>query len=216
MFERTILIDEIFKSINGETSMSGTPTVFVRTVGCNIHCSYCDTIQDKTDRFLSLTPSEILAKIEELNCKNVCITGGEPLIQENIFSLIHLLTGRGYNVYIETNGSIEISEVRNRRHRFIMDVKCPSSREEDKMLLRNLGRLSREDEVKFVIADRWDFDYALKVLKEFPTIAHLLFSPMFGEDNKQNIAKDLVEWLLESDLENYRIQLQIHKIIGVS
>lgn len=216
-------INEIFLSINGETTTSGEPTIFIRTFGCNLKCKYCDTIQDTNDcKDMSL--SQICREVDKLTVTkniNICITGGEPMLRPELtLDLIQDLNVRGYNnIQVETNGSIELFRKHNNINNFkyIMDIKCPSSGEEDNNRYINLSNLTSEDEVKFVIADKVDFDFAMAVLTRFPTRAKVLLSPMFDENNKCHIGKDLVDWALDFPilkLYRWRVQVQLHKILG--
>ena len=202
-------IDEIFSSINGETLRIGEPTTFIRLKGCNLKCSYCDTVEQ---RHTKMSLEDIIQEVINLDVKSVCITGGEPMLHHRTRELAHKLWAIGFDVYIETNGSIELEE--RGTYRYIMDIKCPSSDMEEHNLYRNLAKLNSRDEVKFVIADRNDFDFALKVLNEFPTKATVLFSPMFEGNKIKEEALGIVDWCLQSIIPNYwRIQVQIHKLL---
>lgn len=204
------IVDEIFSSINGETLRVGEPTTFIRLTGCNLKCVYCDT---KEQEHKQMSIDDILEEVMEMSPKAICITGGEPMIYAQTKELAHRLWAIGFDVYIETNGSIEL-ESRD-TYRYIMDVKCPSSDMEEHNLYRNLSRLNPSDEVKFVIANRKDFDFALHVLREFPTRATVLFSPMFEGTEIKEEAKELVDWCMQSIIPNYwRVQVQIHKLLG--
>ncbi|MBO8161095.1 MAG: radical SAM protein [Thermosipho sp. (in: Bacteria)] len=211
-----LYIDEIFVSVQGEGTSIGLPTVFIRLHGCNSNCIYCDTNQkDRKRRKMSV--DNILEAVFRTGITNVCITGGEPLLQEEVYCLIYDLVGRGYSVSIETNGSIPISEdLYKRSYKYVMDIKCPSSLMHHKNKYANLEILQAHDEVKFVIADKEDYKFAKSILKKYPTKAQILFSPLFNKDNKQYIGKELCNWIIKDRLNNARVLLQMHKILGVS
>jgi len=203
-------ISEILFSIQGEGSRAGLPCVFVRLQGCNLDCTWCDTIYAKKLDIKSrlMTEDEIISEIEKFKCKFVQLTGGEPL-EHDINCLTGLLIDKDYTVTIETNGSKDISKA-DRRAIKIMDIKCPSSGMSEYNLFQNFDYLTNNDEIKFVIAGKNDFDYALNIVYGYNLIpkAQILFSPAF------NILKpeELAAWILESGL-NIRLQLQLHKFI---
>jgi len=206
---------DVFLSIQGESTDTGLPTIFVRLFGCNVHCIYCDQPQHKKDR-KRISVDNLLNIIKSfVGVKYVCVTGGEPLLQPEIYAVIYDLVSNDYKVSIETNGCIPIDPDPYRRSfKYVMDVKCPSSKVADKNIFENLANLHANDEVKFVVANREDYDFALGVLMKYPTMAKVLFSPMFSE-NKPTIGKDLVNWILEDKLADVRVQIQIHKILEV-
>lgn len=206
-------VDEIFASIQGESSYMGLPTVFIRLFGCNVGCSYCDTVQKKRTK---MSLKNIINEVRGYKgITYVCITGGEPLLQEDCMPLVYELQCLNYQVSIETSGCVPIEKVYYRHtYKFVMDVKCPSSGVSDKNLYENLLSLQYDDEVKFVIADRKDYEFMLKILKRYPTSADVLVSPMFGEDMKPLIGRELVEWIIEDSLK-VRMQIQMHKVLGV-
>lgn len=211
-----VYIDDLFCSIQGESSLSGLPTVFVRLFGCPIGCVYCDQPQLKKNR-KKISTQNIVNKInkEYKWCKYVCITGGEPLIYEEVLPLTYELQRQGYTVSIETSGCIPIEEATYQRsYRYIMDIKGPSSGVKDKNIYENLIHLHRNDEVKFVVKDREDYDFMKSTLKRYPTSASILVSPMFKGDNML-IGNELVKWIIEDHLADVRVQVQLHKIIGV-
>ena len=207
--------DEIFCSIQGESSDSGLPCIFVRLYGCPIGCSYCDQPQ-APDQKKRTSVGSIISKITSFKgVKYVCITGGEPLIYPEVTALTWELLHMGYKVSIETSGCVPIEEVNYRRSfKYVMDIKCPSSGVSEKNIFENLLKLQFNDEVKFVIANREDYEYMRQVLKKYPTQASILVSPMFDKDQKAVIGQELVDWILEDRL-NVRVQIQLHKIIGV-
>jgi 7-carboxy-7-deazaguanine synthase len=206
--ENTLKINEIYLSLQGESTFAGLPCVFVRLTYCNLRCSFCDTEyaffegQDETI-------DNILQRIAEFNCNLVEITGGEPLIQKNVYPLMSALCDANYDVLIETAGHMDISEVDPRVHR-IMDIKCPSSNESDKMHWENMTHLTKRDEVKFVIGDREDFDYALKIIDSYNLFKKcvVLISPVYGKIENHQLA----DWVIKTSLP-LRMQLQMHKYV---
>ena len=199
-------VNEIFLSIQGESKSIGLPTVFVRFTGCNLRCSYCDT-KYAYDEGYDMSCDDIVARVEELGCKRVCLTGGEPLLQKDIQCLMDRLCD--YEVSIETNGSIDISKFKlGNMHRFVMDVKLDSSECYNKMILSNFEYLKDSDEIKFVVGSRLDYERAKEVINTYHRRGQLIISPVFG---KIDYAK-IVEWILQDKLDA-RFQLQIHKII---
>jgi 7-carboxy-7-deazaguanine synthase len=204
-----LVVNEIFYSIQGESSYSGCPCVFVRLTGCNLRCSYCDT-QYAYEDGESLEVPEILERVKAHRCHLVEVTGGEPLIQEETPLLVSRLLQEGFTVLLETNGSLDIGRVDPRCVR-VVDIKCPSSGQMDCNDLRNLDRLSDRDELKFVIGARDDYEYAKHVLgrMRYPIGAgRVNFSPVFGGLDSRILAA----WILEDHLE-VRLNLQLHKII---
>lgn len=206
--------ESIFSSIQGESRDTGLPTCFIRLYGCNLKCSYCDQPQ-KGKKVKRISIENIMEEVFRRKLRNVCITGGEPMIQDEIYPLIYELVSYGYNVSIETNGSIPLIDQTIRSYRFVMDIKTPSSLMHHKNKYDNLKILLPKDDVKFVIANREDYEFAKSILRKYPTKAQVLFSPMFNKDNKQYIGKDLAKWMIEDGLDNVRLQIQMHKIIGV-
>ena len=201
-------ISEIFKSIQGESSYAGLPCVFVRTSGCNLRCGWCDTsyaFYEGEERSID----SVLEEIRGFGCGCVEITGGEPLLQEEVYLLMKRLLDEGYRLLIETSGSLPIDKI-DRRAVVIMDIKCPGSRMSHAVHWENIRHLKKEDEVKFVIADRSDYDWSKEVLARYPLLRErtLLFSPAFGLMEPRQLA----EWVLEDRLP-VRLQLQIHKYI---
>ena len=203
-------VNEIFYSIQGESSYSGRPCVFVRLTGCNLRCSYCDTQYAYTEGE-ELEIDEIAGRVISYQCPLVEVTGGEPLIQKETPDLIHRLLTKGFETLMETNGSQDISQVDNRCVK-IVDIKCPFSGQTGHNDLQNLDRLTDHDEVKFVIADRDDYEYAQQILHlTDPNLCGkhpVHFSPAFGRMEP----KTLAEWILEDHLD-VRLHLQVHKII---
>ena len=210
-----LFYDEIFCSIQGESSDSGLPCVFVRLYGCPVGCSYCDQPQT-IDQKKRISVGSIVDKIIKYKgVKNVCITGGEPLIYKEVLPLAWELLSMDYKVSIETSGCVPIQDLGYRRSfKYVMDIKCPSSGVSEKNVFDNLILLQFNDEVKFVIANREDYDYMKMVLKKYPTQASILVSPMFDKNQKAVIGNELVDWIIEDRL-NVRVQIQLHKVIGV-
>ncbi|MEK6682707.1 MAG: radical SAM protein [Nitrospirota bacterium] len=201
-------INEIFKSIQGESSSAGLPVVFVRLTGCNLRCQWCDT-EYAYDEGVNVTVDEVMEKIAAFGLKSVQITGGEPLLQEEVYELMNRLFDLGYIVSVETNGSIDLSRVDNRVIK-IVDIKCPSSGESGQMYFNNLNYLLKTDEVKFALKDRDDYNWAKEIIKRFKLLekCSILISPVFGEVEPRQLA----EWILEDNL-NVRLQIQLHKLI---
>lgn len=200
-------ISEIFQSIQGESTFAGRPCVFVRLAGCNLNCSYCDTLYAR-EGGEPLSREAVLDRVEAYGCRLVEITGGEPLLQEETPELVASLLDRELEVLIETNGSLDISVLDPRAVR-IMDLKCPASGESGKTRWENLDRLTPRDEVKFVIAAREDYLWAKGVVREkLPPGPTVLFSPAAG----LIAPADLAAWIISDGLE-VRLQLQLQKII---
>lgn len=210
-------LTEIFYSLQGEGLTSGLPTIFIRLTGCPLRCSYCDTTYSFTGG-VRLSLDDILADIAQYPCKRVCVTGGEPLAQPNAIALMKLLIDQGYEVSLETAGALSVKEVPLQVSK-VMDLKTPSSGECKRNLWENLDYLTAHDQLKIVIADRTDYDWAVAKLWEFDLhnkCGVVWFSPMFEIDERKsdvpNIAIQLAEWILADGLP-VRLQLQLHKII---
>ncbi|HEX8171523.1 MAG TPA: radical SAM protein [Thermoanaerobaculia bacterium] len=200
-------VTEIFFSIQGESSHAGRPCVFVRLTGCNLRCTWCDSEYTFTGG-MRMSLDEVLERVRAYGCRLVEITGGEPLAQSEAFELIARLCDEEYEVLIETSGSIDTTPV-DPRAKLILDVKCPGSGEASKNRWENLERLRAHDEVKFVIADRDDYDFARTVIAERNLERQtILFSPVW---NLLDI-KSLAEWML-ADRVPARLQTQLHKHI---
>ena len=204
----SLRIFEIFHSLQGESSRVGLPTVFVRLTGCPLRCGYCDTEYafhgGSTQSF-----DEILARVASYQAQYVCVTGGEPLAQKGCHELLKMLCDVGYKVSIETSGAMDIAQV-DERVSVIMDIKTPGSGEESKNLWTNVAALSAKDEVKFVLVDRADYDWAKQILVKYDltSICPVLFSPVY----KTLPPADLAAWVLEDHLP-VRMQVQLHKIL---
>ena len=209
MVSERLHINEIFYSIQGESSHVGRPCVFVRLSGCNLRCRWCDT-EYAFNEGRRMPISEVVSAVAGYGCGLVEITGGEPLLQEGVYPLSEALLQTGHQVMIETSGAVDISALDPRVIK-IMDLKCPGSEESERNLWSNLDHLGAEDEIKFVIADRADYEWSRKVIEErnlAERVKAVLMSPVFGELEPAMLAR----WLLEDRLPA-RLQLQIHKYI---
>ena len=201
-------ITEIFRSLQGEGRSVGLPTVFVRLTGCPLRCGYCDTrYAFKGGRLLSL--EAVLEKVGSFDTRHVVVTGGEPLAQPSCIPLLDRLLERNYEISLETSGALDISPVDTRVSR-VMDLKTPASGEQARNRLENLALLTPHDQLKFVICDRRDYDWAKQMLDTHALHGRceLLFSPAFGQLD----GAELAEWILEDGL-SVRFQLQLHKVL---
>ncbi len=200
-------VNEMFKSIQGEGPYMGIPMFFVRLTGCNLRCQWCDT-QYAFYEGEEMSVEEILERVKDSGVEWVCVTGGEPLLQKEVYALIDALLRDGYRVLVETNGSISIEELPTEENLVIsLDIKTPSSKMEKAMLFENLKYLGPRDYVKFVIKDDEDFEYALAVIEKYGIEREIVFQPVGGTDLK---------WLAEKVLDeglNVRVLPQLHKII---
>lgn len=203
-----LTVTEIFASIQGETSYAGFPFAFVRLTGCNLRCRYCDTTY-AYDSGVEFPMVEVVSRVVGFGLHRVCVTGGEPMLQEEAPALVRTLLDLGMLVLVETNGSVSLSSLDPRAVK-IMDVKCPGSGEHGRMLWDNFRHLGERDEVKFVIASREDYDFAREVLKKHRGKSRwgALFSPAFGFLPPDKLAG----WILEDSLD-VRFHLQIHKCV---
>lgn len=199
---------EIFTSIQGESTYAGMPCTFIRMTGCNLRCAYCDTTY-AFDEGAELTEDEIMNRVKAFGVNTVEITGGEPLLQESVFHLTARLLDNGYKVLIETNGSQDISFI-DRRAVIILDIKTPGSGMSDKINVSNLNFLKPDDEVKFVITNRKDYEWSRDFIEQYSIIGKCIihFSPAFGMLNPQYLA----QWIIEERLD-IRLNLQLHKYI---
>jgi 7-carboxy-7-deazaguanine synthase len=201
-------ITEIFYSIQGESTYAGLPCTFVRLTGCPLRCTWCDS-EYAFHGGIDLSLNEVMERVRAYDCRLVEVTGGEPLHQPEVFSLIHALCEDGCTVLVETSGAIDVSPVDPRAH-IILDVKCPGSGMMDRMDWKNLDRLTAKDEVKFVLKNRVDYEWACSILTQYD-LTHrcaILFSPVFGELDLRQLA----EWMLADKL-SVRFQMQLHKYI---
>jgi len=200
-------INEIFVSIQGESTLAGLPTLFVRTSGCNLRCFWCDTTY-AYEEGKEMTISDIIDKTNRIQfVPFVCLTGGEPLLQKDLNELIVEFQSNGRKVSVETNGSLDIGSLPPKT-KVVMDIKTPSSGMHKRMLWDNMFRLTKNDEVKFVIADRHDYEFAKKVMERYDIPGEWLMGPVWGRIPPKHLAK----WILKDRL-NVRLQLQLHKLI---
>lgn len=201
-------VNEIYFSIQGESSKVGLPCIFVRLTYCNLRCSYCDTeyaFYEGTDKSID----DIISEIKKYDCKLVEITGGEPLFQKESLDLMKHLCDEGYEVMLETSGSLSIKDV-DSRVMIIMDLKCPSSKMMKKNLYENINYIKLNDEIKFVIGTREDYEWTKETILKYNLTkkCNVLLSVVFGQLEPVT----LVNWILEDKL-NVRFQLQMHKYI---
>jgi 7-carboxy-7-deazaguanine synthase len=206
-----LVIKEIFSSLQGESTFAGLPCAFVRLAGCNLDCPWCDTPgAKKPSSGKKMSIEDLLAQIERTGIRLVEVTGGEPLLQAETKKLLKALVSRGYGVLLETNGSISLAGV-DKKVTKIVDVKCPSSGHAGAFLMKNLACLGKRDELKFVVADRADFDFAKDFIKKHLVRRknEVIFSPIAGRLKPARLAK----WLLDEKCFTARLQLQLHKIV---
>ena len=209
MKNNTILkVNEIFKSIQGESTYSGLPCIFIRLTYCNLRCTYCDTeyaFHDGKD----MSIGEILDHIKPMKTKLVEVTGGEPMLQDNTIPLMRELLEKNYTVLLETSGAISLKDVPSEVKK-IVDFKCPSSAMSDRNLWSIIDELNDKDEVKFVIGDQQDYQWTKSKINEYNLNQKwtVLLSPVFGKISLEKLAK----WILEDNLD-VRLQLQMHKYI---
>lgn len=208
MNENSLRITEIFLSIQGESRTAGIPTTFIRLTGCPLRCGYCDTAYafEGGDR---QSFENILKQVADFGVKHVLVTGGEPLAQPQVHALMSALCDQGYVVSIETSGALDISNIDPRVVR-VMDLKTPGSEEVEKNLYDNIDHLTTQDQVKFVICDRADYDWAKGILNAYrlSALCEVLFSP----SHEELPPKQLAEWVIEDRLP-VRLQIQLHKYL---
>ncbi len=211
-----LLITEIFYSLQGETSLSGVPFVFVRLTGCNLRCTYCDSAYSfKGGKKMSF--EQVLAEVKKYNTKHVLMTGGEPLLQRSTLPFIDLLVREGYQVSIETHGEVSIKDAA-KKARIVMDIKTPGSKMNRGGYQENLAYLKKDDEIKFVITSLSDYEWAKSLVKsgKLPT-SEILFSPAMLAQNApgtyEGIHPKALADLIVKDQLPVRFQLQLHKIL---
>jgi 7-carboxy-7-deazaguanine synthase len=207
--EDTLVIHEIYASIQGESTFAGLPCTFVRTTGCNLRCVWCDTPQ-AFHGGTRMTRADVLARALALDTPLVELTGGEPLLQPGVLPLMRELCDAGKTVLVETSGEADVAGVDPRVHK-VMDLKCPGSGESHRNRWSNLEHLGPGDEVKFVLADRADYEWMREVVRErrlAERTPNLLASTVFGK----LATRDLVKWVLEDKL-GVRVQLPLHKYV---
>jgi 7-carboxy-7-deazaguanine synthase len=203
-------ITEIFKSIQGESTHAGLPCIFVRLTACNLRCTWCDT-EYSFQGGTKMTLDEVLGRVRAFGGKLVEITGGEPLLQEEVYALIDRLLAEGYRVMLETSGERPIARV-PREVIKVVDVKCPDSGEPDTFAMENLNHLAPHDQIKFVIATRRDYEFARDFTRQHQLderTAAVIFSPVHGQLD----LADMAQWILDDGLENVRFGYQLHKLI---
>ena len=209
LMQQTLRITEIFYSLQGETRTAGLPTVFVRLTGCPLRCQYCDTAYAFNGGQLQ-SLDDILEQVAAYRPRHVCVTGGEPLAQPNCIPLLARLCDAGYEVSLETSGALDIASVDTRVSR-VLDLKTPGSAEVARNRYENIAQLTPNDQVKFVICSREDYDWAVSKLIEFrleQRAGEVLFSP----SHHQVDARQLADWIVADNLP-VRLQLQLHKIL---
>jgi len=207
--QNTLRITEIFYSLQGETRTSGLPTVFVRLTGCPLRCQYCDSAYAFTGGHI-FSLEAILAQVASYKPRYVCVTGGEPLAQANVLSLLGQLCDADYQVSIETSGALDISGV-DPRVSIVLDLKTPDSAESRRNLYQNVDLLKSQDQVKFVLCSRADYDWAVTKLLQYnlaARVSDVLFSPSQG----QLSPRELADWIVADNLP-VRLQLQLHKLL---
>ncbi len=205
-------INEIFYSLQGEGSRMGRPCVFVRLQGCNLRCDYCDTMYsvEMNNPYSIMTFDEIVNEVNKYNCKFIEFTGGEPLIHKNIDKLINYFIDSDYEVAVETNGSIDISRYNSKLIK-IIDIKCPSSSMSNKNLYSNIAMLSKQDEVKFVVSNYEDYQFAKECIDNYNILNYvneIIISPVYGTIDYKILAAYIL-----SDSLKVRLQIQLHKLI---
>lgn len=185
----------------------GIPTVFIRTTGCNLRCAWCDT-QYAFSEGKEMSVEQLIRAVEKYPTKHVCVTGGEPLLQKETTAIINKLLDRGYNMCVETNGSVSIRELSCTEDLLTcLDIKCPSSGMHQKMDFSNIELLGSNDQLKFIIADETDYEYAKEIIGKHSPVCNIIFTPVDGTN-----LKSLVEKVLKDGLE-VRVLPQLHKII---
>jgi len=200
-------INEIFYSIQGEGSWTGLPNIFIRTTGCNLRCTYCDT-QYAYEAGTEMTIASILSQIKSYPCTHICLTGGEPLLQHDAPELLAALSKKHYKTSIETNGSIPIKPFIKKQSIMVsLDIKCPCSQMHTKMNLDNIVLLRSQDQLKFVIKTRVDYEYAKIIITKYKPKCTIFFQPVWGT-NPINLG----QWILEDGLSAH-LGIQLHKIL---
>lgn len=205
----TLRITEIFYSLQGETRTAGLPTVFIRLTGCPLRCQYCDSAYAFSGGQL-ISLEEIVAQVAQYRPRYVCVTGGEPLAQANVFPLLNMLCDAGYQVSTETSGAMDIAGV-DPRVSTVLDLKTPDSLESQRNRYENIELLKANDQVKFVLCSRADYDWAVTKLLQYKLdrrVSEVLFSPSQGQLNP----RDLADWIVADNLP-VRLQLQLHKLL---
>lgn len=208
--DKILNISEIFLSIQGESSYAGFPCGFIRFSGCNLNCSWCDSLYANSEG-KQFSVDEVFNQIEKYNIRLVEITGGEPLLQaDGLYHLSEILLRSGYKILLETNGTLSLKNIDKNIH-IIMDIKTPSSNANSSFLFENLNYLKPTDEIKFIIQDKIDFSWALSLIKAHNLLNkfNILFSPVFNKLPSKNLSS----WIIHSKLYSARLNLQLHKYI---
>jgi len=206
--QASLRVSEIFYSLQGEARTAGAPTVFIRLTGCPLRCRYCDTEYAFTGGE-RMAVTDIIERVSNYGASLVTVTGGEPLAQKDVQTLLTGLCNAGYQVSLETGGSLDIRPV-DPRVSVVLDIKTPGSGESQKNLLRNLEHIHAKDQIKFVICDRADYEWSREFLQQhkLSEICDVWFSPSFGEVDPGQMA----DWILQDHLP-VRLQLQLHKLL---
>ena len=201
-------VNEIFYSLQGEGITTGYPTVFIRLTGCNLRCTYCDTVY-AYEEGLEMSVNEIADRVKDYGTHYICITGGEPLLQKAELKLLLPLLSK-HTVTVETNGSVSVGDLASSCCRFAMDIKTPGSGMDEHNDFSNLEYLGKNDEIKFIICSRADYDFARGIIENYSLEKKVIvtFSPVFGLEPRY-----LAQWVLADKLYWARVQLQIHKYI---
>jgi len=201
-------VNEIFYSLQGEGITTGYPTVFIRLTGCNLRCTYCDTVY-AYEEGREMSVNEIADRVKDYGAHYICITGGEPLLQKAELKMLLSLLGK-HTVTVETNGSVAVGDLDFSYCRFAMDIKTPGSGMDEHTDFSNLEYLNKNDEIKFIIGSRTDYDFAREIIEKYNLEGKVLvtFSPVFGLQPRY-----LAQWVLEDKLYLVRVQLQLHKYI---
>jgi 7-carboxy-7-deazaguanine synthase len=201
-------ISEIFYSLQGESNTVGLPTVFVRLTGCPLRCNYCDTSYAFSGG-VKMSLADVLTEIKQYNCQYVCVTGGEPLTQPECLDLLTKLADENFNVSLETSGALDVSKVDSRIVK-VMDLKTPSCGEMEKNRYENIEFLTAQDQVKFVIANAVDYDWAKQIMVDYDLArrCHILFSPVVPQQNPTELAEKILV-----DRLPVRFQIQLHKLL---
>ncbi len=209
LLEKTLLLSEMFYSIQGESSFAGYPCLFFRLAGCNLRCSYCDAAYTYDEPGTKQTIGQLFNKSKQFNPALIEITGGEPLLQENIYPLINLLISSGRTVLLETNGSISLSQVPEQVIK-IVDFKCPDSGMHLQMDFNNIKYINPNDEIKFVVSSKSDFNWVIETISQHDLLskAKILVSPVVNKINPSELAS----LILKSKL-HVRLQVQLHQML---
>lgn len=209
-----LTISEVVSSIKGEGKNAGYPTTFIKLHGCNLNCSYCDE-KCKSGKSKRMSVQTLLTYIFKMGNQYVDITGGEPLLQDNAQILLYDLVERNYNVTVHTKGSILLDEcLYQRSYAYCVELKCPSSKMENKNVYKNLDRLLAKDEVKFLIGDIEDYVFAKELIKKYTTKASFIFSPIIYP-NGSHIGAELAQWMVEDKIPKAKLGVPLQDLLGI-